>query len=55
MAYVCGSEICIISPLMGYGSCKDLLNTHFAEGITLLFYVLFLKFSEPFTFTVLYI
>lgn len=27
-----GSEVCIVSPLMGYSSCRDLLNAHFPEG-----------------------
>lgn len=33
VAYVRGSEVCVVSPLMGFGSCKDLLNNHFMEGL----------------------
>lgn len=33
MAFVSGQEVCIVSPLMGFGSCRDLLNAHFNEGL----------------------
>lgn len=33
VAYVKGPEVCVVSPLMGFGSCRDLLNTHFNEGL----------------------
>lgn len=26
-------EVCVVSPLMAFGSCRDLLNTHFNEGL----------------------
>jgi len=31
--FVNGPEVCVISPLMAYGSCRDLLNQHFNEGL----------------------
>ncbi|XP_050305651.1 STE20-related kinase adapter protein alpha [Anthonomus grandis grandis] len=31
--FVHGPEVCVVSPLMGYGSCKDLLNQHFNDGL----------------------
>ncbi|XP_017777233.1 PREDICTED: STE20-related kinase adapter protein alpha isoform X2 [Nicrophorus vespilloides] len=33
IAFVSGPEVCVISPLMGYGSCRDLINTHFNDGL----------------------
>nr|XP_022900509.1 STE20-related kinase adapter protein alpha [Onthophagus taurus] len=33
VSYVWGSDVCVVSPLMGYGSCRDLLNNHFADGL----------------------
>lgn len=31
--FVHGPEVCVVSPLMAYGSCRDLLNQHFNEGL----------------------
>ncbi|KAJ8968147.1 hypothetical protein NQ317_009241 [Molorchus minor] len=31
--FVSGCEVCVVSPLMAYGSCKDLLTRHFNEGL----------------------
>ncbi|XP_019757952.2 STE20-related kinase adapter protein alpha isoform X1 [Dendroctonus ponderosae] len=31
--FVHGPEVCVVSPLMAYGSCRDLLNNHFNEGL----------------------
>lgn len=31
-SFVSGLHVCIVSPLMAYGSCRDLLNLHFHEG-----------------------
>lgn len=31
-AFVSGHDIYVISPLMSYGSCSDLLKEHFLEG-----------------------
>lgn len=31
--FVSGHNICVVSPLMGYGSCHDLINEYFNEGI----------------------
>ncbi|XP_018324329.1 STE20-related kinase adapter protein alpha [Agrilus planipennis] len=33
VSYVIDQEVCVISPLMEFGSCRDLLNTHFIEGL----------------------
>lgn len=32
VAFVSGIEVCVVNPLMGFGSCRDLLNVHFNEG-----------------------
>lgn len=32
IAFVSGPEVCVVSPLMGYGSCRDLISRHFNEG-----------------------
>lgn len=32
-AFVSGPEIVVVSPLMAYGSCKDLLSSHFTDGL----------------------
>lgn len=32
-AFVMESHVCVVSPLMAYGSCRDLLNRHFTEGL----------------------
>ncbi|CAH1169904.1 unnamed protein product [Phaedon cochleariae] len=32
-AFVASSEVCVVSPLMAYGSCRDLLCRHFNEGL----------------------
>ncbi|KAG5894778.1 hypothetical protein JTB14_005214 [Gonioctena quinquepunctata] len=32
-AFVAGPEVCVVSPLMAYGSCRDLLIRHFNEGL----------------------
>ena len=32
-AFVCGHSLCVVSPLMAYGSCSDLINEYFAEGL----------------------
>ncbi|XP_023025936.1 ste20-like kinase [Leptinotarsa decemlineata] len=32
-AFVAGQEVCVATPLMGYGSCRDLLVRHFNEGL----------------------
>ncbi|XP_044739350.1 STE20-related kinase adapter protein alpha [Chrysoperla carnea] len=32
-AYVNGPEVCVISPLMAFGSCKNLIENHFTEGL----------------------
>ncbi|XP_072393750.1 STE20-related kinase adapter protein alpha-like isoform X1 [Diabrotica undecimpunctata] len=31
--FVSGPEVCVVSPLMAYGSCRDLLTRHFNEGL----------------------
>lgn len=31
-SFVSDLHVCIVSPLMAYGSCRDLLNLHFHEG-----------------------
>ncbi|XP_066262328.1 STE20-related kinase adapter protein alpha [Euwallacea similis] len=31
--FVHGPEVCVISPIMAFGSCRDLLNLHFNEGL----------------------
>ncbi|XP_012259321.2 STE20-related kinase adapter protein alpha [Athalia rosae] len=31
--FVSGHNICVVSPLMGYGSCNDLINEYFQEGL----------------------
>lgn len=33
IAFVSGPEVCVVSPLMAYGSCRDLITRHFNEGI----------------------
>lgn len=33
MAFVHLHEVCVVSPLMAFGSCRDLLNMHFNEGL----------------------
>lgn len=33
VAYVKGPEVHVVSPLMGFGSCRDLINAHFNEGL----------------------
>ncbi|RZB89865.1 STE20-related kinase adapter protein alpha [Asbolus verrucosus] len=33
VAFVHLQEVCVVSPLMAFGSCRDLLNTHFNEGL----------------------
>lgn len=30
--YVSGPEICVVSPLMAFGSCRNLIENHFTEG-----------------------
>ncbi|KAF2897660.1 hypothetical protein ILUMI_08527 [Ignelater luminosus] len=32
-SFVIGPEVCVVSPLMAFGSCRDLLNTHFSHGL----------------------
>ncbi|KAK3930243.1 STE20-related kinase adapter protein alpha [Frankliniella fusca] len=32
-AFVMESHICVVSPLMAFGSCRDLLNRHFSDGL----------------------
>jgi STE20-related kinase adapter protein alpha len=32
-AFVSGPEVVVVSPLMAYGSCKDLLSSHFTDGL----------------------
>ncbi|CAG9856658.1 unnamed protein product [Phyllotreta striolata] len=32
-SFVAGPEVCVVSPLMAYGSCRDLLTRHFSEGL----------------------
>lgn len=32
-AFVHGPDVCVVSPLMAYGSCRDLLTRHFNEGL----------------------
>ncbi|XP_034243145.1 STE20-related kinase adapter protein alpha isoform X2 [Thrips palmi] len=32
-AFVLDNYICVVSPLMAFGSCRDLLNRHFTEGL----------------------
>ncbi|XP_057665429.1 STE20-related kinase adapter protein alpha isoform X1 [Diorhabda carinulata] len=41
--FVFGPEICVISPLMAYGSCRDLLTRHFNEGLLETAIVLIIK------------
>lgn len=31
--FVSGHHICVVSPLMSYGSCQDLINEYFVEGL----------------------
>ncbi|KAF5307468.1 hypothetical protein FQR65_LT06823 [Abscondita terminalis] len=31
-SFVNGSDVCVVSPLMAFGSCKDLLDRHFNHG-----------------------
>lgn len=31
-SFVSGPEVCVVSPLLSFGSCKDLLRNHFSEG-----------------------
>ncbi|CAH1970795.1 unnamed protein product [Acanthoscelides obtectus] len=33
VAFVSGPQVCVVSPLMAYGSCRDLLSRHFNEGL----------------------
>ncbi|XP_052132075.1 STE20-related kinase adapter protein alpha-like [Frankliniella occidentalis] len=32
-AFVMESHVCVVSPLMAFGSCRDLLNRHFSDGL----------------------
>ncbi|KAJ8963083.1 hypothetical protein NQ318_018547 [Aromia moschata] len=32
--FVSGPEVCVVSPLMAYGSCRDLLTRNFNEGLS---------------------
>lgn len=32
-SFVIGPEVCVVGPLMAFGSCRDLLNTHFSNGL----------------------
>ncbi|KAJ8947933.1 hypothetical protein NQ314_008526 [Rhamnusium bicolor] len=32
-AFVSGPDVCVVSPLMAYGSCRDLLSRHFNDGL----------------------
>ncbi|XP_063217614.1 STE20-related kinase adapter protein alpha isoform X2 [Bacillus rossius redtenbacheri] len=32
-AFVTGLEVCVVSPLMGFGSCQSLLAEHFVDGL----------------------
>ncbi|KAJ3637929.1 hypothetical protein MTP99_001348 [Tenebrio molitor] len=32
-AFVHLQEVCVVSPLMAFGSCRDLLNAHFNDGL----------------------
>lgn len=32
-AFVSGPEVVVVSTLMAYGSCKDLLSSHFTDGL----------------------
>lgn len=43
-SFVVNSDICIVTPLMKMGSARDLLDTHFPEGIKLIFQ---LKYVMP--------
>ena len=36
-SFVVNTDICIVTPLMKMGSARDLLDTHFPEGIKLIF------------------
>lgn len=36
VAFVSGPEVCVVSPLMAYGSCRDLITRHFNEGKSVL-------------------
>ena len=31
--FVSGHSLCIVSPLMAYGSCSNLINDYFTEGL----------------------
>lgn len=42
-AFVLDNNICVVSPLMAFGSCRDLLNRHFSEGLPELAIALILK------------
>lgn len=33
ISFVHGVDVCVVSPLMAYGSCRDLLNRFFNEGL----------------------
>lgn len=32
-AFVSGPEVIVVAPLMAFGSCKDLLSSHFTDGL----------------------
>jgi STE20-related kinase adapter protein alpha len=32
-AFVSGPEVVVVAPLMAYGSCRDLLSSHFTDGL----------------------
>lgn len=31
--FVAGPDVCVVSPLQAFGSCKSLINSHFPEGL----------------------
>ncbi|XP_060525031.1 STE20-related kinase adapter protein alpha [Cylas formicarius] len=33
ISFISGQDLCIVSPLFSYGSCRDLINQHFNEGL----------------------
>lgn len=43
MAFVHGPEVCVVSSLMGYGSCRDLMTRYFNEGLPEAAVILILK------------
>lgn len=43
VAFVNKHEVCVVSPLMAFGSCRDLLNSHFNEGFPELAIVVILR------------